>query len=333
MKTIGLGFGIVGLWVALASGCGGGAGGNGGSGGGQSGAAGTSSQGGASAGTSGGSAGRGGAGGMGGAGAATVTWACHHAASGQCAEYVNVPADRLNEESCALTGGTEVSLCSRTNYLGVCTLPPVSGINIRLVYYPGAAWTTTNAQQDCQLRNGTWSPGTTTAGSAGNTGTTGSAGNTGTTGSAGNTGRGGTTGSAGRGGTTGSAGTGGSGAGCPATITDRQTTCTATGQVCAKSCGVENKGTKDCTCTGGVFVCDSGPSSCPYPAGVDLSCYQLPSPTYDCVAGTMHNAACSDPACLPCSGYLDSTSTLRSGYCVCSASQWKCASTNEWPPQ
>jgi len=47
----------------------------------------------------------------------------------------------------------------------------------------------------------------------------------------------------------------------------------------------------------------------------------------------MHNAACTDAACLLCSGYQDSAGSPKTGYCVCAASLWKCASDKEWPPQ
>jgi hypothetical protein len=118
---------------------------------------------------------------------------------------------------------------------------------------------------------------------------------------------------------------------CPASITDKSTTCTAEGLACPKTCGIENKGTKTCTCTAGVFVCESVAPTCHYAAGTALDCYRLPTPVPACPAATVHNGTCSATACMPCSGYADSQGVAKTGYCVCVGTQWKCASDKEWP--
>jgi len=120
---------------------------------------------------------------------------------------------------------------------------------------------------------------------------------------------------------------------CPTSITDKSTTCTTEGLACPKTCGVESKGSKTCTCTAGVFVCESVAPTCHYPAGADLTCYHLPSPVPACPTGTVSNGACTDAACMPCSGYNDSSGSAKTGYCVCVSGKYKCASDKEWPAQ
>jgi hypothetical protein len=191
---------------------------------------------------------------------------------------------------------------------------------------------------------GSGTGGSGTGGSATGTGGSGTGGSgtggSGTGGSGtGGTGTGGSgtggsgTGGTGTGGATGTGGTGGANPNCPTSITDKTTTCTMEGLVCGKPCGIESKGTKNCTCTSGVFMCETVAPTCHYPDGSDLTCYHLPSPVPACPTGTTSNAACTADACMPCSGYQDSSMTAKTGYCVCVAMKWKCASDKEWPPQ
>jgi hypothetical protein len=174
-------------------------------------------------------------------------------------------------------------------------------------------------------------------------GTTGTGGKTGaggsTTGAGGSaTGAGGSATGAG-GSTTGAGGAGGSNVAlCPTTISDKVTPCVAGADVCPKTCGVESKGSKTCTCTGGVYVCDAAVGACKYPAGTDLACYKLPATVAACgTPSPVSNSACTAGDCMACSGYLDSGMVAKTGFCVCvgvvGAKKWRCASDKEWPPQ
>jgi hypothetical protein len=203
-------------------------------------------------------------------------------------------------------------------------------------------------------------PSTTGPGSGGSggsaTGTGGVGGGTGgaTTGSTTTgTGTGGTTGGAGgAGGTTGGAGGAGGGTGdfsplcsaVPVTAAGEAPTkggvCTATdSQLCYKTCGPLSIGYKSETCTGGLYVEQSG---CSFPAGQSYACYKIPtsvSPT--CPATTPQaSQACTVAECTPCNvanQYLDSGGAAKEGYCVCPAAgtsgsrKWSCASSTAWP--
>jgi hypothetical protein len=93
-------------------------------------------------------------------------------------------------------------------------------------------------------------------------------------------------------------------------------------------------GTKTCTCTAGVFVCENVAPTCHYASTVNVTCYHLPATVPACgTTPPVSNSACTADACMPCSGYTDSGGTLKDGYCVCVAMKWKCASKNEWPAQ
>src|SRR6185503_21121380 len=95
-----------------------------------------------------------------------------------------------------------------------------------------------------------------------------------------------TTGTGGAGGTTG--GSGGSGGGgtfsplcsaVPPTAAGGEPTkggvCTAADtQLCYKTCGPQSIGFKSETCTGGLYVEQSG---CSFRAGMDYSCYKIPA--------------------------------------------------------
>ena len=117
--------------------------------------------------------------------------------------------------------------------------------------------------------------------------------------------------------------------------------CTAADpQLCWKTCGPQSIGFKSETCTGGTYV---ESASCSYPAG-DYSCYKLPKlpatidPTCSATA-PQANTPCTLAPCTPCNvsgGYLDSTGSAKTGYCVCPASttgssKWSCASNTAWP--
>ena len=114
--------------------------------------------------------------------------------------------------------------------------------------------------------------------------------------------------------------------------------CTATDpQSCYKTCGPQSVGFKTETCTTGSYA--EG-STCSYPPG-DYSCYKIPTaidPTCPTTA-PQANSACTVAPCTLCNvsnGYLDSSGTAKTGYCVCPASttgssKWSCASSTAWP--
>jgi hypothetical protein len=123
---------------------------------------------------------------------------------------------------------------------------------------------------------------------------------------------------------------------------------------------------KTCTCSGstasgGRWSCPSEAGACTYPTDVDLTCFQVPSPLLACPMDTpdggpadagsgdggsslirTNSTACTLPNSEVCGGvcgsasptvfsYQDSTGTAKSGYCVCVAGIWQCASVNDWP--
>jgi hypothetical protein len=111
-------------------------------------------------------------------------------------------------------------------------------------------------------------------------------------------------------------------------------------QLCYKTCGPNSIGFKTETCTGGVYV-EGG--TCQYDPAGDYSCYKLPDTApADCPAtAPQATMACTLATCTVCggtataqtTGYLDSSSAAKVGYCVCTASsKWTCATAlTAWP--
>ena len=110
-------------------------------------------------------------------------------------------------------------------------------------------------------------------------------------------------------------------------------------QLCYRTCGPLSIGFKSETCTAGAYVEQSG---CSFLPG-DMSCYKIPT-TMDPTCPTevpQASTACNVAPCTLCNvnnGYLDSSGTAKTGYCVCSppsattgASKWSCASSTAWP--
>jgi hypothetical protein len=212
---------------------------------------------------------------------------------------------------------------------------------------------------------GSNSPSNTT-GSAGATGSGGSGtGVAGTTGSGGSTGTGtaGTTGTGGSiGGTAGTTGAGGTSTGtvgnacgmgfglpaCASTVAKGGTCAPTDTQCCYKTCGPEKSGVKSELCqTSGVYA---EMSACAFDPTKDYSCYKLPAAADpECPAGVTPQAsmdcgtvpmchACNSTGGLPGGGYLDSSGSAKTGYCVCQAANasgvrvWSCATDNgSWP--
>jgi hypothetical protein len=116
--------------------------------------------------------------------------------------------------------------------------------------------------------------------------------------------------------------------------------CTATdSQLCYKTCGPLSIGFKSETCTGGLYVEQSG---CSFPAGQNYACYKIP-PTISTTCPTtapQASQACTVAECTLCNvggTYLDSGGASKEGYCVCPAAgtsgsrKWSCASSTAWP--
>jgi hypothetical protein len=108
-------------------------------------------------------------------------------------------------------------------------------------------------------------------------------------------------------------------------------------QLCYKTCGPESIGFKSETCTAGTYVEQSG---CSFPPGMDYSCFKIPAMISAACPTTIPQAgmACTVAPCTLCNlngAYLDSTSTMKMGYCVCpmgtGMQKWSCASTTAWP--
>lgn len=177
----------------------------------------------------------------------------------------------------------------------------------------------------------------------GTTGTGGTPSTGGTTGTGGTPSTGGTTGTGGThstGGTTGTAGS--SGFGQPAcgsngagTAIAKAVACTATDpQLCYKLCGPASIGVKSETCTTGAYAEMSG---CSFDPSMNYSCYKIPT-AMDATCPTtipMAGQACTVASCVVCNVggmYLDTSSAMKTGYCVCQASgKWTCAATTAWP--
>jgi hypothetical protein len=116
-------------------------------------------------------------------------------------------------------------------------------------------------------------------------------------------------------------------------------------QVGYKTCGPMNIGFKSETCTGGIYA---EQSDCSFDPACDYSCFKLPQaadPACPATAPT-HGTACSVPPCVVCggtasgqtTGYLDSKSSAKIGFCVCvpatasTTQKWSCATGGTiWP--
>jgi hypothetical protein len=116
--------------------------------------------------------------------------------------------------------------------------------------------------------------------------------------------------------------------------------CTANDpQLCYKTCGPESKGFKSETCTAGAYAEESG---CHFPTSGNYACYKIPT-TDDATCPTTAPKAttdCTVEQCVVCgktTGYLDSSGSQKTGYCVCPAAsasgsrKWTCASSTAWP--
>jgi hypothetical protein len=188
---------------------------------------------------------------------------------------------------------------------------------------------------------GTGGSGGATMGSGGSGGaTTGSGGSGGAT-----TGSGG----AGGGGTAGSGGSGGGGtfsplcSAVPRTQAGEEPTkggaCVAADpQLCYKTCGPQSIGFKSETCTGGVYVEQSG---CSFP-DADYACYKIPATISTTCPAAVPQASqnCEVAECTPCNFgglYADSGGAQKEGYCICPKAssagtrKWSCASSTAWP--
>ncbi len=156
-----------------------------------------------------------------------------------------------------------------------------------------------------------------------------------------------TGGASGRGGASGSGGASGAGGASSTTYEPlcangetKNGSCSQAGAVarCYAKCGPNSLGFKGETCTSGVYV----EGNCSFPPG-DYACYKLPSsaPAQCPTSAPQATHACTVPSCTVCggtatqitTGYLDSSGTLKSGYCVCWNGAWTCgtASTQSWP--
>jgi hypothetical protein len=175
------------------------------------------------------------------------------------------------------------------------------------------------------------------------TGTGGTPSTGGVTGTGGTPSTGGTTGTAGTHGTGGTTGTAGSsGFGQPicgstgaGTAIAKSVACTASDpQLCYKTCGPASIGVKSETCTTGAYMEMSG---CSFDPGMNYSCYKIPTALDASCPTTIPQAgqACTVATCVVCDVggmYLDTSSMMKTGYCVCQASgKWTCAATNAWP--
>lgn len=121
--------------------------------------------------------------------------------------------------------------------------------------------------------------------------------------------------------------------------TNRGVCVAADPQLCYKTCGPKSVGFKSETCSGGTYLEQSG---CSFPAGIDYSCYKIPSVIDPSCPTTAPQASqpCSVADCVPCNvngGYSDSKGSAKTGYCVCPTTsagtpgKWTCASTTAWP--
>jgi hypothetical protein len=199
--------------------------------------------------------------------------------------------------------------------------------------------------QACGSNSPSTTPGT---GGSSTPGTAGSTGTAGTTGVGGTTGTGGTgTGTAGATGTAGTSGAFGDPP-CPSSVA-KGGACAATDiQFCYKTCGPEKSGVKSETCqTSGTYAEMSG---CAFDQAKSYACYKIPTTANtDCPAGVTPQSGmdCGTvPMCESCNsmqglaggGYLDSSGSAKTGFCVCQAPNssgarvWSCATDNgSWP--
>jgi hypothetical protein len=158
----------------------------------------------------------------------------------------------------------------------------------------------------------------------------------GSIGTGGSVGTGGTAGTGGAVATGGSGGTVGGAPACPTGVLKGGACTEADLQVCTKTCGPESVGFKTETCASGVYV----EGICQFDPAADDACYKIPTAdSPQCPSGTPQaGTPCTIPDCVVCggsTGYLDSTGTLKVGYCVCAAGsaapKWSCAATSAWP--
>lgn len=125
---------------------------------------------------------------------------------------------------------------------------------------------------------------------------------------------------------------------------------TADDLACFNTCGPNKSGTKNCTCTGGLWACPT----CDYDVSVPskFACYKTatavlcpPDPT-DTSGGMLpaSGGACTLDPCKPCgsasvNSYRDSSGVPKFGWCICvpttdgTGSVYSCASVLEWAPQ
>jgi hypothetical protein len=103
--------------------------------------------------------------------------------------------------------------------------------------------------------------------------------------------------------------------------------------VCYKFCGPESQGYKALTCNGSKVV----EGTCTFSSTANYACYSLTSVATCGATPPTASTACSISTCKPCgsstdTGYYDSSSAAKVGYCVCTGSgKWSCASTGAWP--
>jgi hypothetical protein len=110
-------------------------------------------------------------------------------------------------------------------------------------------------------------------------------------------------------------------------------------QLCYKTCGPQSIGFKSETCTGGLYVEQSG---CSFPESGDYACYKIPMPVSSTCPAMVPQASqnCEVAECTPCNLgglYADSSGAQKEGYCICPKAgsagtrKWSCASGTAWP--
>jgi len=128
--------------------------------------------------------------------------------------------------------------------------------------------------------------------------------------------------------------------------------CTAADtQLCYNTCGPQSKGVKSETCTasadGGMTYAEM--AGCSFDPAGNYACYKVPTAANTvCPAGAtagtyampMASSACTvADGCTLCNSlgglatgqYLDSSSAMKQGFCICVGSKWSCASDTAWP--
>jgi hypothetical protein len=100
------------------------------------------------------------------------------------------------------------------------------------------------------------------------------------------------------------------------------------------SCSEPRPNIKSETCTTGAYMEMSG---CSFDPSMNYACYKISTPLDATCPTTIPQAgqACTVATCVVCNVggmYLDTSSGMKGGYCVCQASgKWTCAATNAWP--